>query len=381
MSGGRGRAVRVLRRGRARRARSIARSALLAAAFARPAAAAARRADRPRRGWRSGSASRCSAWLALAVAVLALARELGELRLAVRPAGRARDPRTRGRRSARAARWPTGSTNAAVRAGSRSPCSRPRAAGCAARWRRRSSASRATRWCVLRTFDEVPRRRRVGGRRTCPAARTRSRWAPTGRCSPRGRSTRRRQLESRAGRGRAADGGRRCLSATARAARRGRGGDARGAASSRASGEALMVAAGVRTVGALVAPGEAEAYHFCGHIYTTDSLPAPDRAAADRLQGLPAARAGRPAGRRPRPPDRRARAARWTSDGHAADRPRRPPAARRHAHAGLQRAVGERYGFRTQIDGSWYRCCGGHVRKLMDCCSLPPHAHQRRRAR
>ena len=25
----------------------------------------------------------------------------------------------------------------------------------------------------------------------------------------------------------------------------------------------------------LIAPGEAEAYHFCGHIYTTDSCPHP----------------------------------------------------------------------------------------------------------
>ena len=32
-------------------------------------------------------------------------------------------------------------------------------------------------------------------------------------------------------------------------------------------------------------------------------------------------------------------------------------------------AVGQRYGFRTQVDGSWHRCCGGHVRKLIDCCS------------
>ena len=29
---------------------------------------------------------------------------------------------------------------------------------------------------------------------------------------------------------------------------------------------------------------------------------------------------------------------------------------------------------RTWIDGSWYRCCGGHVRKLIDCC-----IHGRRR--
>ena len=31
-------------------------------------------------------------------------------------------------------------------------------------------------------------------------------------------------------------------------------------------------------------------------------------------------------------------------------------------------AVAERYGFATRIDGAWYRCCGGHVRKLVDCC-------------
>jgi hypothetical protein len=26
------------------------------------------------------------------------------------------------------------------------------------------------------------------------------------------------------------------------------------------------------------------------------------------------------------------------------------------------------HGFRPYFDGSWYRCCGGHVRRLMDCC-------------
>ena len=32
-------------------------------------------------------------------------------------------------------------------------------------------------------------------------------------------------------------------------------------------------------------------------------------------------------------------------------------------------AVGRTYGFPTQIDGAWYRCCKGHVRKLIDCCA------------
>ena len=31
--------------------------------------------------------------------------------------------------------------------------------------------------------------------------------------------------------------------------------------------------------------------------------------------------------------------------------------------------VAERYGFSTWTDGAWYRCCGGHVRKLVDCCT------------
>ena len=31
-------------------------------------------------------------------------------------------------------------------------------------------------------------------------------------------------------------------------------------------------------------------------------------------------------------------------------------------------AAGKRYGLHLETDGSWYRCCGGRVRRLMDCC-------------
>ena len=55
--------------------------------------------------------------------------------------------------------------------------------------------------------------------------------------------------------------------------------------------------------------------------------------------------------------------------GTGAPRPRRAAAATRTAHAGLPPAAGERYGIATQRDGSWYRCCGGTVRQLLDCCS------------
>jgi hypothetical protein len=33
-------------------------------------------------------------------------------------------------------------------------------------------------------------------------------------------------------------------------------------------------------------------------------------------------------------------------------------------------AAGQEFGFRPQIDGAWYRCCNGHVRKLVDCCGF-----------
>jgi hypothetical protein len=31
--------------------------------------------------------------------------------------------------------------------------------------------------------------------------------------------------------------------------------------------------------------------------------------------------------------------------------------------------VAERWDMRTWTDGAWYRCCGGQVRKLVDCCA------------
>src|SRR5688500_15705310 len=52
-------------------------------------------------------------------------------------------------------------------------------------------------------------------------------------------------------------------------------------------GAAVTAVAGARTVGSLVAPGEAEAYHFCGHIYTTDSCPHPTGIPRIDARGFP----------------------------------------------------------------------------------------------
>ena len=32
-------------------------------------------------------------------------------------------------------------------------------------------------------------------------------------------------------------------------------------------------------------------------------------------------------------------------------------------------ATARAYKQRMQVDGAWYRCCKGHVRKLVDCCT------------
>jgi hypothetical protein len=133
-------------------------------------------------------------------------------------------------------------------------------------------------------------------------------------------------------------------------------------------GRMLALAAGGSSVAALVRPGEADAFHFCGHIYTTDSCPHPTGLPRVDAHGYPLrARDGKPVDNLGRPVDRRG----FPVDDHG--RRLRDPDGRPLARAPRSRVcldgVRERFGFRTYLDGSWYRCCGGHVRKLVDCCS------------
>ena len=132
-------------------------------------------------------------------------------------------------------------------------------------------------------------------------------------------------------------------------------------------GEAIVGIAAGRLVAAAIRPGDAEAYHFCGHTFTTASCPHPTGLPRIDAHGYPLrARDGRPVDdlgrlidRHGRPVDERGHALR-DPDGH-----RLPSAPRTKI---CVRAGRDRH-FRTWIDGSWYRCCGGHVRRLMDCCS------------
>jgi hypothetical protein len=132
---------------------------------------------------------------------------------------------------------------------------------------------------------------------------------------------------------------------------------------------AQAAALGAAAVGAraLVAPGEAEAYHFCGHIYTTDSCPHPTGLPRIDRTGYPLrAKDGRPVDDLGRTVDREGRPV--DEDGvPATDAEGRPlPIATRTR---VCTATARRYGFRGHVDGAWYRCCGGQVRKLVDCCT------------
>ncbi len=130
-------------------------------------------------------------------------------------------------------------------------------------------------------------------------------------------------------------------------------------------GAAVVAAAGA---GRLAGPDPAEAFHFCGHIYTTASCPHPTGLPRVDARGRPLRAAdGHPVDDLGRPVD---------AAGHAVDaagavlldpagRPL-PPAPRSRV---CLDAIPDRFGLRTHVDGSWYRCCGGHVRRLLDCCT------------
>jgi hypothetical protein len=118
------------------------------------------------------------------------------------------------------------------------------------------------------------------------------------------------------------------------------------------TGRLLLGVASGGFVAAALRAQKAEAYHFCGHIYTTGSCPHPVGLPRIDRNGFPL-----------RAVDGRTVDAEGEllldPDGNPL-----PPAPRTRVCS----AAGREFGFRPQIDGAWYRCCGGHVRKLVDCC-------------
>ena len=131
---------------------------------------------------------------------------------------------------------------------------------------------------------------------------------------------------------------------------------------------AAITAAGA--VAKLVEPGEADGYHFCGHIFTTDSCPHPLGSSLPRIDraGYPLrAKDGRKIDNLGRLVNKRGEPV--AEDGELLRDPDGrplPPAPRTKL---CEEGVSREFGMRTWVDGGWYRCCGGEVRKLVDCCS------------
>jgi hypothetical protein len=135
----------------------------------------------------------------------------------------------------------------------------------------------------------------------------------------------------------------------------------------RVSGAVMAAAGAGAVVRAVVEPGDAGAYHLCGHTYTTGSCPHPtglpridSRGYALRARdGQPVDDTGRPCDDAGRPVDDQGRLLRDPDGRPLPPAPRTPVCER----------VQQQRGFSTVVDGGWYRCCGGKVRKLTDCCS------------
>ncbi len=133
------------------------------------------------------------------------------------------------------------------------------------------------------------------------------------------------------------------------------------------TGAALTALTAGTLVAQAVKPGEADAHHFCGHTFTTGScihptgLPRIDGHGypLNAGDGAPVDDLGRKVNSKGEPVDTHGKALR-DPDGRPL-----PPAPRTK----VCEATGRIYGFEPHIDGGWYRCCGGTVRKLVDCCA------------
>jgi len=109
-------------------------------------------------------------------------------------------------------------------------------------------------------------------------------------------------------------------------------------------------------------------YGFCGHYFTTGSCPSPYILPRVDARGFPVRPAdgrpidnlGRPVDALGRPVDR-AGALLLAPDGN--------PLARAPRTRMCEDQVPERFGIDAVTQGAWYRCCGGQIRKLTDCCS------------
>jgi hypothetical protein len=133
-------------------------------------------------------------------------------------------------------------------------------------------------------------------------------------------------------------------------------------------GGAILAVTGGTAVAAALKPEEAEAFHFCGHIWTTGSCPSPLGIPRIDRNGYPLrAQDGRPIDNLGRLID---------AEGYPVDEagqrllgPDGDPLERAPRTRLCEDWVPERFDIEAKTQGAWYRCCNGQIRKLVDCCS------------
>jgi hypothetical protein len=136
----------------------------------------------------------------------------------------------------------------------------------------------------------------------------------------------------------------------------------------RVGAAAVAVASGRLAAGA-VAPDTAEAYYgFCGHTYTTHACPGPFFPPRIDRNGYPLRpKDGRRVDNLGRLIDSEGFAI--DANGHRLLGPTGQPVPKAPRTRLCQDWILESYGLHAQFDGGWYRCCGGTIRKLVDCCA------------
>jgi hypothetical protein len=133
-------------------------------------------------------------------------------------------------------------------------------------------------------------------------------------------------------------------------------------------GGAVLAATGGAAVAAAVRPEKSEAFHFCGHIWTTGSCPNPLGLPRIDRRGYPLRPSdGHPIDNLGRPIDAEGFA--LDGSGGRLRGPDRQPLPRAPRSRLCEEWTHERYGLNSVMQGAWYRCCGGQIRKLTDCCS------------
>jgi hypothetical protein len=116
-------------------------------------------------------------------------------------------------------------------------------------------------------------------------------------------------------------------------------------------GKGVVALVGGPVVATALAPGRAEANHFCGHTYTTQSCPHP-YAPLSRVDtyGYPV----------------------HPQKGYPVDDKGDMYVSRKQKRSLMcQEMVPKKYPYtgKPSYGGGWHRCCGGRVRRIADCCS------------